>query len=172
MFNEGSRISEIDATFVNGVDRPVVEARARRALGSEYVVGGIESGSALLASLKVSQFIFNMFGVFAGVADSSSEHLQDCVLAASISCGRSELAPTISDILAGSLIQGALNGLGLLRAAVVTDHRCLGPLLQPSCHPIGAPHSRSHLITAVIPASHHGVAALYRRCLPAHHAAE
>jgi len=65
LFNEGTRVSEVDATFVNGVDRPVVEARVRRALGADYQVGGIESGSALLASLKVSEFIFNMFGVFA-----------------------------------------------------------------------------------------------------------
>jgi len=65
MFNEGSRVSELEATFDNGVDRAAVEARVRRALGSDFNVGGIESGSTLLASLRVSEFIFTMFGVFA-----------------------------------------------------------------------------------------------------------
>lgn len=65
MFAEPGRVSEIEAGFVNGADRALVEARARRALGEDYTVGGIESGSELLSSLKVSEFIFNMFGVFA-----------------------------------------------------------------------------------------------------------
>ncbi len=64
MFAEGSHVSEIEALFENGVDREVVEARVRRALGPDYRVGGIESGSQLLSSLEVSEFIFNMFGVF------------------------------------------------------------------------------------------------------------
>jgi putative ABC transport system permease protein len=65
LFGEGNRASEVDATFVNGVDRTLVEARVRRELGSDYNVGGIAPGSELLSSLKMAEFIFNMFGVFA-----------------------------------------------------------------------------------------------------------
>ena len=65
LFAEGSRVSEIDAAFGNGADRAVIEQRVRRAVGSDYVVGGIQEQGTLLASIKVGQFMMNMFGVFA-----------------------------------------------------------------------------------------------------------
>lgn len=65
MLGEGDRVSDIDGAFVTGADRTLVEQRVRRALGEDYVVGGISSGTELLASLATGQFIMNMFGVFA-----------------------------------------------------------------------------------------------------------
>lgn len=65
MFGEPGRANGVEATFENGADRALIEARVRRHLGEDYTVGGLESGSEILSALKVSEFIFNMFGVFA-----------------------------------------------------------------------------------------------------------
>jgi putative ABC transport system permease protein len=65
LFGESGRLSEVDAAFTRGADRSAIQDRVRRELGGDYAVGGIESGSQLLASLQVSEFSLNMFGVFA-----------------------------------------------------------------------------------------------------------
>jgi putative ABC transport system permease protein len=65
LLGESGRVSEIEASLANGADRAAVEARARRALGEDYVVGGIQTGTELLASLQTSNIIVSIFGVFA-----------------------------------------------------------------------------------------------------------
>lgn len=65
LFAFGSRITAVEASFKAGVDRTAVEAAAKKAVGSEYQIGGLSTNSSLLASLQVSVFAFNMFGIFA-----------------------------------------------------------------------------------------------------------
>lgn len=65
LFGQAGHVSEVDASFSRGVDRTTVQNILRRVLGSDYTLAGIESGSTLLASIAVSQFALNMFGVFA-----------------------------------------------------------------------------------------------------------
>jgi putative ABC transport system permease protein len=127
MFGEGTRVSEIEAGFVNGADRTAVEARVRRTLGDEYTVGGIESGSALLSSLRVSEFIFNMFGVFALAMGGFiilntfrtvvAERRHDIGMLRAVGARRRTI---LNLFLVESLIQGALGtALGLLLGAAM-----------------------------------------------------
>lgn len=59
------RITTIEASFRQGVDRVKVEDALRVALGTGYSIGGLSTNSSLLASLSIAQFTMNMFGVFA-----------------------------------------------------------------------------------------------------------
>ena len=59
------KINTIEGSFVSGADHATVEAAIRNALGTNYQVGGISNNSALLASLSVATFAFDMFGLFA-----------------------------------------------------------------------------------------------------------
>lgn len=65
LLGERDRVSEIEAALSQGADRGETEARARRALGDEYVVGGLQQGTELLASLQTGKVMVNMFGIFA-----------------------------------------------------------------------------------------------------------
>ena len=65
LFGEGRRVNTIEAAYVRGADRTGVEKSVQRVIGDGYQTGGVESGSQLLASLKVSQVAINMFGLFA-----------------------------------------------------------------------------------------------------------
>lgn len=65
LFALGARITAVEASFVPGADRAGVESAVRAAVGADYHVGGLSTNSSLLASLQVSVFAFNMFGVFA-----------------------------------------------------------------------------------------------------------
>jgi putative ABC transport system permease protein len=61
----GTRITTIEATFTPGTDRAATEQAVGTLLGKDYQVGGLANESALLASLQVSSFAFNLFGLFA-----------------------------------------------------------------------------------------------------------
>lgn len=65
LFAFGARINAVEAAFQPGVDRATVENAIKAAVGSEYTIGGLSTNSSLLASLQVSTFMFNMFGIFA-----------------------------------------------------------------------------------------------------------
>lgn len=65
LFGLGNRITQIEATFAEGTDRAAAEKAVAAALGPDYQVGGLSTESSLLASLEVSSFAFNMFGLFA-----------------------------------------------------------------------------------------------------------
>ncbi len=65
LFGLGQRITQVEAAFAPGSDRPVAEQAVATALGPDYRVGGLSSESSLLASLQTSAFAFNMFGLFA-----------------------------------------------------------------------------------------------------------
>jgi len=162
MFNEGQRVSEVEATFVNGVDRTGVEAAVRRKLGSDYQVGGIESGSALLASLKVSQFIFTMFGVFALAMGGFiilntfrtvvSERRHDIGMLRAVGASRRTV---LGIFLAESLFQGILGtavglalGAAMAYGLVAAMSAYVGRLVNMT---LGPPQFQlSSLITAVV----------------------
>ncbi|HSK48190.1 MAG TPA: ABC transporter permease, partial [Coriobacteriia bacterium] len=65
MLGTPGKVSNVDGRLTPGADRATVEEATRRALGADYNVGGLSTENQLLASLKVSQFAFTMFGVFA-----------------------------------------------------------------------------------------------------------
>ncbi len=162
LFDEGSRVSEVEATFANGVDRAAVEARVRRKLGEDYIVGAIEAGSSLLASLQVSAFIFNMFGVFALAMGGFiilntfrtvvAERRHDIGMLRAVGARRRTI---LGIFLAESLIQGvlgtaaglalgALMAIGLMKAMSAYVGRLVNMTL-------GAPvFTGSSLVTAVV----------------------
>lgn len=61
----GANINTIEARFMPGADRVVVEAAVRRKVGSDYIVGGLSNQSTLLASLQSVNYLFGFFGAFA-----------------------------------------------------------------------------------------------------------
>ncbi len=65
MLGMPGKASEVNGRLVPGADRATVEAATRRALGSDYTVGGLSTENQLLASIKVGQYAMTMFGVFA-----------------------------------------------------------------------------------------------------------
>ncbi len=65
LFALGQRVNAVEASFLPGVDRAAVESAIRAAVGPGYQIGGLSTNSSLLASLQVSTFAFNMFGIFA-----------------------------------------------------------------------------------------------------------
>lgn len=161
LMGEKGRISEVEATFEQGADRELVEARVRRALGSDYVVGGIGQGSQLLASLGMSEFIFNMFGVFALAMGGFiilntfrtvvAERRRDIGMLRAIGARRRTI---LGIFLAESLLQGALGtGLGLLVGMGMAYGliALLNPLYERMINfTVGAPQFQmSSLITAV-----------------------
>ena len=162
LFDEGSRVSEVEATFANGVDRAAVEARVRRKLGEDYVVGAIEAGSSLLASLQVSAFIFNMFGVFALAMGGFiilntfrtvvAERRHDIGMLRAVGARRRTI---LGIFLAESLIQGVLGtAAGLVLGALMA----IGLISAMSAYvgrlvnmQLGAPvFTGSSLVTAVV----------------------
>jgi len=65
LFNQPGKVNTIEAQFSQGSDREEVRKAVLDALGDGYKLGGIELGSELLASMKLGEFMFNMFGVLA-----------------------------------------------------------------------------------------------------------
>ncbi len=65
LFALGNRITVVEAALTPDADRAAVEDNLRRRLGDSYSVGGLSSNATLIASMQVSQFAFNLFGVFA-----------------------------------------------------------------------------------------------------------
>lgn len=65
LFNQPGKVNTIEAQFSPGSDREEVRTAVLDTLGSGYKIGGIELGSELLASMKLGEFMFNMFGVLA-----------------------------------------------------------------------------------------------------------
>ena len=65
LFALGARLTVVEASLRAGADRAAVEADVRAAVGADYTVGGLSTNSSLLASLQVSTFAFDMFGIFA-----------------------------------------------------------------------------------------------------------
>lgn len=162
MFGEAGRVSDIEATFENGADRALVEARVRRQLGTDYSVGGIEAGSELLSSLEVSEFIFNMFGVFALAMGGFiilntfrtvvAERRHDIGMLRAVGARRRTI---LNIFLVESLIQGVLGtalGLALGAALAYGLIAALNPLYESIINiQVGAPlFQLSSLITAIV----------------------
>lgn len=68
LFALPGRINSVDIAYEPGADRASVEAAITRAIGKGYSLGGLNSGDQLLSALKLGEFAYNMFGVFALVA--------------------------------------------------------------------------------------------------------
>jgi putative ABC transport system permease protein len=65
IFGAGVKVNTVEGVIAKGEDRTAVQQAVQRALGSDYLIGGVSSGSQILQSLQVGQFAVNMFGVFA-----------------------------------------------------------------------------------------------------------
>lgn len=122
LFALGARITTVEASLAPGADRASVEADVARTLGGDYQVGGLSSNSSLVASLQVSTFAFNMFGVFAlatagfiilnSFRTVVAERRRDIGMLRAIGARRRTITALF---LTESLLQGALGtALGLL----------------------------------------------------------
>lgn len=116
------RISAVEAKYADGADFAAVDAGIQRTLGPDYKVGGTSSLDQLFASVKVSEFAFNMFGVFAFVAGGFiilntfrtvvSERRRDVGMLRAIGATRSTV---VGMFLLEAVFQGLLGtGVGLL----------------------------------------------------------
>lgn len=109
------KASTVEGRLVPGSQRDSVEQATRRALGSDYTVGGLSTENQLLASLKVSQFAFSMFGAFALIMGGFiilntfrtlvSERRHDIGMLRAIGASRRTV---LNVFLAQSIIQGVL----------------------------------------------------------------
>ena len=67
MTNQPGQINEIDLDFstIDQTQRDSIIANIESALGKDYQVGALSSGSEMYASIKMGQAAFNLFGVLA-----------------------------------------------------------------------------------------------------------
>ncbi len=65
LFGEAGRINTVEVKTRSGADRQTVENAVRRALGSDYQIGGVSSFLQLASGLQTSRTIFGLFGVLA-----------------------------------------------------------------------------------------------------------
>jgi putative ABC transport system permease protein len=65
LFGQPGKINTVEAKTVSGADKKAVEDAVRRALGSEFQIGGVSSILQLAAGLQTSRTIFGLFGVLA-----------------------------------------------------------------------------------------------------------
>jgi putative ABC transport system permease protein len=127
-----------------------VQAAATRPLGSGYQIGGLSSNSSLLASLQVSTFAFNMFGIFAlatggfvilnSFRTMVAERRRDVGMLRAIGAKRSTI---IGMFLVEAMFQGVLGtaiGIGLGWLMAVGGIAAMNPLISSFAHiTIGAP---------------------------------
>ena len=114
MTGSGATINSVEARFVAGTTRSVVEAAVRRKLGSDYLVGGLSNESSLLASVQTANYMFTFFGLFALIMGGFiilntfrtlvSERRHDIGMLRAIGANR-------GTILGIFLIQGVLQGV-------------------------------------------------------------
>jgi len=146
----GQRINAIEGSLAPGVDRASVEAAIGRAVGSAYQIGGLSTNSSLLASLQVSTYAFNMFGIFALATGAFiilnsfrtvvAERRRDVGMLRAIGATRGTV---VGMFLIESLFQGILGTaigivLGWLMAAGAL--RLLGPIFESYIHiSVGGP---------------------------------
>lgn len=150
LFGLGERITQVEAVFVAGADRSSTERAVAATLGPDYQVGGLSTESTLLASLEVSSFAFNMFGIFAlatagfiilnSFRTVVAERRRDIGMLRAIGAGRRTV---LGLFLAESLFQGVIGtalgiGAGWLLAAGLFG--ALGPVFESVMHfRIGSP---------------------------------
>lgn len=139
IFALGSRITAVEASLAPDADRAAVEDDLRRALGDAYQVGGLSSNATLVASLRVTQFTFALFGVFAlataGFIIANSfrtviaERRRDIGMLRAVGAPRRLIARMF---LAESLLQGAVGtvvGLGLGWCLAVGTFAVMRPMV-------------------------------------------
>ncbi len=63
LFNQPGRINTVEALLAPGVERANVEAAVQARLGEGYKLGQLESGSDLLATMKIGEVAINLFGL-------------------------------------------------------------------------------------------------------------
>ena len=144
LFGLGDRITAVEASLEPDADRTAVEDAVRRALGDDYTVGGLSSNASLLASLQVSQYAFNLFGVFAlataGFIIANSfrtviaERRRDIGMLRAIGTPRRTITTMF---LVESLLQGVIGtGLGLIAGWAMANglFALLGPTMKAILH--------------------------------------
>jgi putative ABC transport system permease protein len=65
IFRQDARINTVDALFTADADRDAMTKTIQDKLGPLYRVGALESGSELLAAVRMGQSIMNLFGIMA-----------------------------------------------------------------------------------------------------------
>jgi putative ABC transport system permease protein len=67
LFDLSNRINtiEVNLATTDPVQRDAIEQAIQAALGEDYTLGGLASGTEILASLRTGQIAFNMFGFLA-----------------------------------------------------------------------------------------------------------
>lgn len=161
LLNQAGRITTIEAQISPDSDRKSVEKAVLNALGSGYKLGGLDLGSEYLASAKLSQVFFAMFGVlvlamggfiiFNTFRTIVAERRRDIAMLRAVGASRRTVLGLIltESLLQGvigtaiGLVAGYLTGVGILSA--------LGPLYESVLHfKIGGPvFSMSTLLTAI-----------------------
>jgi putative ABC transport system permease protein len=144
MFAFGSRINAVEASFKPDVSRAAVEAAVSSALGDRYTVGGLSTNTSLLASLNVSVYAFNMFGIFAlatagfiilnSFRTVVSERRRDVGMLRAIGAKRGTI---IGMFLMESLFQGILGtALGIFAGWLMATglFALLGPVFENVVH--------------------------------------
>jgi putative ABC transport system permease protein len=144
LFALGSRITAVEAAFKPGVDRAAVEQAVKTAVGPDYSIGGLSTNSSLLASLQVSVFAFNMFGIFAlatagfiilnSFRTVVSERRRDVGMLRAIGATRGTI---VGMFLIESVFQGILGtALGIVAgwAMAASVFAALGPIFENVVH--------------------------------------
>lgn len=150
LFGLGDKITVVQAAVTPDADRSAVEESLRHQLGTDYNVGGLSSNASLLASIKLSQFAFNLFGLFAMATAGFiilnsfrtvvAERRRDIGMLRAVGARRGTV---LSMFLVESVLQGALGtGLGMLAGWGMASSFfvALNPRLEEMLHmTIGGP---------------------------------
>lgn len=144
LFNERGDVNAIDVAFSPQADPAAVRRAVKRAVGSDFSIGGEESGSQLLASVQLGQAIMNIFGVFALVMGGFiilntfrtvvAERRRDIGMLRAVGASRRTI---LGMFFAESLIQGILGtalGLAAGWALAVGAIAAITPIYQQFLH--------------------------------------
>ncbi|HZD60650.1 MAG TPA: FtsX-like permease family protein [Anaerolineae bacterium] len=161
LFNLPGKVNTIEAQFSPGSDREEVRTAVLNALGSGYKLGGNELGSELLASMKLGDFLFNMFGVLALAMGGFiifntfrtivAERRRDIAMLRALGASRGTV---LGLILAESLLQGVIGtaiGMAAGYAMVAGILVAMGPLFEEMAHiQLGGPTFSTSTYVAAI----------------------
>ena len=65
LFNQPDQINVVEALFAAGVDRTAVENAVRQAIGGNFMIGALQTGGTIMATLQLGQSVFAFLGVLA-----------------------------------------------------------------------------------------------------------
>jgi putative ABC transport system permease protein len=146
LLGQKDKISAIDANFAttDQDQRDLITQNVEDILGSDYQIGNVASGSALLSNIQIAQFAFNMFGflallmggfiIFNTFRTVVAERRHDIGILRALGASRGQI---VQLILAEGFLQGVIGtgiglvlGYGLGLAALAF----MGPLMEQFIH--------------------------------------